>query len=162
MSSFEHYSGYEVIMAAMQVEKNGHLFYSTMAQRNDGVVSELFSWLAQDEVEHLDRLKRLAETFADDEAWGDDEFLPYLNRFRDSEIFPSAERLELVLGGADANLKLLELALEAEEKFAAYFNKASAIATSDEGRNAFTWLAQEEERHARIISARISKLTSDR
>ena len=160
MSTCEHYSGYEVIMAAMQVEKNGHRFYSSMAQRSGDLVSELFSWLAQDEVEHLRRLERLVEKFEGDEAWGDDEFLPYLHRFRDSEIFPTAEQLEQVLDRTDSDRQILELALAAEEKFAAYFHQASTIAKSEEGREAFVWLAQEEERHARIICARISKLSS--
>lgn len=160
MSGIEHFSGYEVIRAAMEVEKNGHRFYSSMAQRaSDPLVKELFGWLAQDEVEHLRRLNRLEEQFEDDMIWADEEFLPYLQQFRDSEIFPSVAQLEQVLSGDHADLEVLELALEAEEKFAAYFRKAEANARSGDGKEAFAWLAAEEERHARVIRERRDKLS---
>lgn len=160
MSGIQHFSGYEVIRAAMDVEKNGHRFYSSMVERTDNeLVKELFGWLAQDEVEHLRRLKKLEEKFEDDMIWADDEFLPYLNHFKDSEIFPTAERLDKVLAEADADLKVLDLAIEAEEKFSAYFRKAEANARTEDGKESFAWLAAEEERHARIIRERRDQLS---
>lgn len=161
MSAIEYFSGHEVIRAAMQVEKNGHRFYSSMANRSgEPLVTELFGWLAQDEVEHLRRLTRLAETFSEEESWSDEEFAPYLNHFRDSEIFPDPDRMDQVLGANDADLRVLDLALEAEEKFAEYFRKAAELAGSADGKAAFAWLADEEERHARIIRERRAKLAA--
>lgn len=160
MSGIKYFSGFEVIRAAKEVEKNGHRFYSSMVERTgNALIKELFGWLAQDEVEHLRRLKKLEEKFDDDLMWADDEFLPYLNRFKDSEIFPTAERLEQVLAEQGADLKVLDLAIEAEENFAAYFRKAEENARTDDGKEAFAWLAGEEERHARIIRERREKLS---
>ena len=163
MSGIKHFSGFEVVRAAKEVEKNGHRFYSTMSQRaTHPLLKELFSWLAQDEVEHLRRLNQLESRYQDG-AFADDEedFLPYLSRFSDDKIFPDAERLEAVLRDADADIKALDLAIEAEEKFSEYFQKASTLAQSDDGREAFAWLAGEETRHARILKERRSQLIAD-
>lgn len=162
MSSIKHFSGFEVIRAAKEVEKNGHRFYSTMSERAvDPTLKELFTWLAQDEVEHLRRLNQLEATF-EDGAFSDyeEEFLPYLNQFSDTRIFPDAERLEAVLKTDNADVQALDMAIEAEEKFAAYFQKAADVAQSTDGKEAFTWLAGEEVRHAKILKERRAKFAS--
>ena len=159
MSGIKYFSGLEVIMAAKEVEKNGHRFYSTMSEKaSDPLLKELFTWLAQDEVEHLRRLNQLEANykeglFADCE----EEFLPYLSQFSATKIFPDAERLEAVLKTESADIQALDMAIEAEEKFAEYFLKASALAQSEDGKEAFSWLAGEELRHAKILKERRAK-----
>ena len=156
MSGIKYFSGFEVVRAAKEVEKNGQRFYSTMAERaDDPQLKELFAMLAQDEVEHLRRLNQL-ETKYQDGLFTDceEEFLPYLNQFSDTKIFPDAERLEAVLKTDSADLQALDLAIEAEEKFAAYFLKASQLAQAEDGKDAFAWLAGEEVRHAKILKER--------
>lgn len=156
MSGIKHFSGFEVIRAAKEVEKNGHRFYSTMADRaSDPTLKELFAWLAQDEVEHLRRLGQLEAKYQDGAfSDGDDEFLPYLSQFSDAKIFPDAARLEAVLKTDNADLQALDMAIEAEEKFADFFQRAAALALTDDGRDAFAWLAAEEVRHARVLQER--------
>ena len=66
MSGIKHFSGFEVIRAAKEVEKNGHRFYSTMSERaSDPALKDIFTWLAQDEVEHLRRLNQLESKYQD-------------------------------------------------------------------------------------------------
>jgi len=162
MSGIKHFSGFEVIRAAKEVEKNGHRFYSTMSERaSDPALKDLFTWLAQDEVEHLRRLNQLESKYQDGSfADYEEEFLPYLNRFSDDKIFPDAERLEAVLKTDNADLQALDMAIEAEVKFAEYFEKASGLAQSDDGKEAFAWLAGEESRHARILQERRAKYSA--
>ena len=90
MSGIKHFSGFEVIRAAKEVEKNGHRFYSTMSERaTDAALKDLFAWLAQDEVEHLRRLHQLEAKYQEGSfADYEEEFLPYLKRFSDDRIFP--------------------------------------------------------------------------
>lgn len=158
--SIQHFSGFEVIQAAMEVEKNGHRFYAAMALRAvNQTVKELFAMLAQDEVEHLKRLKGLETKYAEGVFFdNEEEFLPYLQRFRDSEIFPSEESLAGVVDSPELDMKALDLAIEAEEKFATYFQTAADNARDTDGKEAFTWLAAEEERHAEILKKRRSLL----
>jgi rubrerythrin len=162
MSGIEQFSGFEVIRTAMEVEKRGHRFYSSVALRaQDETVREIFSWLAQDEVSHLKTLDDLVGHYQEGSFWDDEEtFLPYLRRFSEEEIFPSSERLEAVLAGENADLNSLDLAIAAEEGFADYFRRAAQHARTADGREAFTWLAAEEDRHAAILRERRARLTS--
>jgi rubrerythrin len=164
MSGVSDFSGFEVIRAAMEVEKNGHRFYSVMAKRAQSELArEIFSWLAQDEVQHLKTLESLVPKYEDGAFWeSEDEFLPYLQRFKDKEIFPSSERLEIALREDDPDIKTLDLAIEAEERFAEYFHKATEQARTAEGREAFHWLAKEEDRHAAILQERKEKILAAR
>lgn len=160
MTGMEEFSGFEVIRAAMEVEKKGHRFYTAVAARaKSETAREVFSWLAQDEVVHLRRLEELAPQYQEGAFWEDEEvFLPYLRRFAESEIFPSAERLEAALQGADPDLLALDLAIEAEERFADYFHQAARQARTTDGREAFAWLASEEDHHAAILKDRRARL----
>ena len=162
MTGVEDYSGFEVIRAAMEVEKNGHRFYRSMVDKvRSEVTREVFSWLAQDEVQHLRTLEGIMPLFGQGAFWEDeDQFLPYLRRFADERIFPDPERLEGLIGDGDPDLQALDLAIEAEEKFAAFFQLAARQARNNDGRQAFAWLASEEERHAAILKERKEKLLS--
>jgi len=160
MTGIEDYSGFEVIRAAMEVEKNGHRFYNAMVQKaKSEMAKELFSWLAQDEVQHLKTLEGLVPKYEEGAFWEDeDQFLPYLRRFSDQQIFPSAQRLEEVLQRMESDLQALDLAIEAEEKFAEYFHLAAENARNKDGKEAFAWLAGEEDRHASILKERKEKI----
>lgn len=160
MTGIEDYSGFEVIRAAMEVEKKGHQFYSAMVQKaKSDLAREIFSWLAQDEVQHLKTLEGLVPKYEEGAFWEDeDQFLPYLRRFSDQQIFPAPERLDEVLQKEESDLQALDLAIEAEEKFAEYFHMAAQNARNKEGKDAFTWLAGEEDRHASILKERKEKI----
>ncbi len=160
MTGVEDYSGFEVIRAAMEIEKNGHRFYSAMvAKAHSELAREIFSWLAQDEVQHLRTLEGIIPRFQEGAFWEEEEeFLPYLRRFAEDRIFPAPERLEAVLGSGDTDLQALDLAIEAEEKFSEFFSLAARQARNVDGRQAFAWLAAEEGRHAAILKERKAKL----
>jgi rubrerythrin len=160
MSGVEDFSGFEVIRAAMEVEKNGHRFYSAMVEKaHSELAKEIFTWLAQDEIQHLRTLETLEQKYQDGAFWEDEEqFLPYLSRFRTEQIFPSPERLEGVITGEGSDLIALDLAIEAEEKFAAYFHLVAKNAKTEDGKEAFTLLAAEEDRHAALLKERKNQL----
>ncbi len=161
MSGVEDFSGFEVIRAAMEVEKQGREFYSTMSTRaHSEMARDIFSLLAQDEIAHLKTLENMVPKYQDGEFWENEElFLPYLRRFSSERVFPSTEQVEKVLRSNQPDCQLLELAIEAEEKFAEYFRLASEHSRSADGKEAFAWLAGEEERHAKILKDRREKLT---
>jgi rubrerythrin len=162
MSGVEDFSGFEVIRAAMEVEKNGHRFYSAMVEKaHSELAKEIFTWLAQDEIQHLQTLETLGKKYQDGAFWDDEEqFLPYLSRFKTEQIFPSPARLEGVIKGEGSDIIAIDLAIEAEEKFAEYFHFVAQNAKTDDGKEAFTWLASEEDRHATLLKERKTKLLS--
>ena len=77
MSETDYFSGFEVIRAAMEVEKNGHRFYSSMVEKAyTDLAREMFAMLAQDEVAHLQTLEKLAPKYQDGQFWENEaEFL---------------------------------------------------------------------------------------
>lgn len=160
MSGIKDFSGIEVIKAAMEVEKSGRIFYTTMAESAESEIArEIFSRLAHDEIEHLNTLKGMEQKYSDAGYWQDEaEFLPYLQRFQAREIFPSQSRLEEVLAQENVDMKVLDLAIEAEDGFAEFFGKAAEHAADADGKEAFTWLAEEEERHAKVLRERKARL----
>jgi len=160
MSGVEDFSGFEVVRAAMEVEKRGRAFYSAMAARTDDAeLQSLFVRLAQDEVEHLHRLEKLVAHYVRGAFWEDEETaLPYLQRFHDGEIFPSEALLNAALGAPSPELAALTLAIRAEEGFAMFFQSAAERARSSEGREAFHWLAREEQSHAALLRERMERL----
>lgn len=110
-------------------------------------------------MQHLRTLEELVPKYQEGSFWDDEEqFLPYLCRFADKEIFPSSERLEEVLQEPQSDLRALDLAIEAEEKFAEYFHRAAGAARTADGRDAFAWLAAEEDRHAAVLKERKAQL----
>jgi len=160
MSVTDYFSGFEVIRAAMEVEKHGHRFYSSMVEKAyTDLAREMFALLAQDEVAHLQTLEKLAPKYQEGEFWENEaEFLPYLQQFDDKSIFPTVEQVENALSSEEGDIKALDLAIIAEEKFAEYFQKAAEHARTDDGKIAFSWLAGEEDRHATILKDRKEKI----
>jgi len=160
MSATEFFSGFEVIRAAMEVEKNGHRFYSSMVEKAfSPLAREMFSLLAQDEVAHLRTLEKLADGYQEETFWtNEEEYLPYLQQFNDKAIFPSAEQVAAALVSEAGDIKALDLAIQAEVEFAEYFNKAAEHARNAEGKKAFAWLGREEERHAKLLQDRKAKI----
>ena len=161
MAAIDQFSGFEVIRAAMEVEKSGRAFYTTMAESAESEVArDIFRRLAHDEIEHLNTLQRMEEKYVDGDFWQNEaEFVPYLQRFREKEIFPSRDRLEEVLKMDNVDIRVIDLAIEAEESFAAFFRKAEAHAVTADGKDAFGWLAEEEEKHARVLKERRARIT---
>lgn len=163
MTGLEDYSGFEVIRTAMEVEKSGHLFYKAVAAKaRSPLAREIFTWLAQDEVGHLKTLEGLVSRYQQGAFWEEEDFvLPYLRRFADKELFPPADRLAELLDAENFDARALDLAIAAEDRFSDYFRGAAKHARNEEGREAFTWLAEEEARHARILQERKAKIFGD-
>ena len=160
MSAIEIFSGIEVIKAAMEVEKSGRLFYTTMAESAEGdIARDIFKRLAHDEIEHLNTLKGMEKKYVDSDYWQDEaEFLPYLQRFQAQELFPSSSRLEKVLKMDNVDIRVIDLAIEAEDAFAEFFAKAAEHALDADGKEAFAWLADEERRHAKVLRERKTRI----
>ncbi len=162
MKGTQDFSGFEVVRAAMEVEKSGHAFYASMAEKAlNPTARELFALLAHDEIGHLKTLEKLLPKYEQGSYWdNEEEFVPYLRRFSAGEIFPTAERLASALLSSDLDLKAIDLAIEAEDKFAEFFHKAAASALDPDGKEAFTWLAAEEETHGRILRERKARIVA--
>lgn len=164
MSKTNEFSGFEVIRTAMEIEKAGHVFYSEMSRLASQIqLRHLFNKLAEDEVQHLQTLQRLIENnFQGGAFWeNEQDYLPYLNRFEEFELFPKREKLIATLKSTTADRQILELAIAAEIRFSEYFAVAALYARTEEGKEAFSWLACEERQHAELLTQRLTDIPDE-
>jgi rubrerythrin len=92
--NMERFSIREVIEQAIQTEKLGHKFYTTMAERfkeNEGMI-RLFETLAVKELLHEKAFSELKETVGGDEPEGWEEVSQYLRAIVESEFFLGKEK----------------------------------------------------------------------
>lgn len=96
----------EVIEQAVQTEKLGHQFYTTMAERfkkESEDLNKLFTTLAEKEVRHEKTFSELLGMIGDSEPEGWEEVSQYMRAMVESEFFlgkdkslPSMERIKTV------------------------------------------------------------------
>lgn len=85
----ERFSIREVIEQAVQVEKLGYQFYTSMAQkfREDEGLNKLFSTLADKELRHEKTFLELKELVGDSEPQGWEDASQYMRAIVESEFF---------------------------------------------------------------------------
>ncbi len=85
----ERYSIREVIEQAIQTEKLGYEFYSTMKERfkDDERFTRLFTTLAEKEITHEKRFSELLDIIKDEEPQNWEEASEYLKAIVESEFF---------------------------------------------------------------------------
>ena len=100
----------EVIEQAVQTEKSGFDFYSSMAEKfkENSELKKLFTLLATHETKHGKRFADLIEKIGDEEPENWDEVSQYINALVDSEFFlgkdtclPSLEHVKTALEAID-------------------------------------------------------------
>jgi rubrerythrin len=106
----EKFSISEVIEQAVQTEKLGYQFYTTMAERfkKDEKLTKLFTTLAEKELRHETTYKELKDVVGDREPEGWEEVSQYLRAIVESEFFlgknkslPSMEHIKTVNDAVD-------------------------------------------------------------
>ncbi len=107
----------EILEAAIQIEKNGQLFYELMGEKAaDRSALEVFKRLAAQEKEHLAHLRELAGSLADPpETWEREEFSMYMAELAESHVFAadgSGEKAARELAG---DLAAVELGIRFEK-----------------------------------------------
>lgn len=107
----------EILEAAIQIERNGQLFYELMGQRTaDKTASEVFKHLAQQEKEHLAHLRGLANGLADPPAtWEREEFSMYMADLAESHVFRGDDSAEKAAAEMTGDLAAVELGIRFEK-----------------------------------------------
>ncbi len=101
----ERFSIREVVEQAVQTEKLGYEFYTSMAQRfeKDEGLKKLFTTLAEKEIRHEKTFTELLESIGDEEPEGWDDITLYMRAVVESEFFlgknkslPSMENIKSI------------------------------------------------------------------
>jgi rubrerythrin len=107
----------EVMEAAVQVEKNGQLFYQKMSQQALAPgARKVFSYLADKEKEHILDLERLAGRLPDPpETWEREEFTMYMSDLAAEHVFRTDGSGEASAAAVRADVEAVDLGVRFEK-----------------------------------------------
>lgn len=142
----ENYSINEVLEQAVQTEKLGYEFYTSMAKRfaENEELGKLFDTLALKERSHEKRFQDLKETVKDDKLTDWYEVSKYLRVIVESEFFIGKEKSLPSLGHVTTISDAVEFALGFEKETLLYFY---ALRDVVQEKNAVDEIISEEKSH---------------
>ena len=149
-------SGAEVFSLAMEIEKSGNAFYSTVAaETSDAALRELFTFLAREEMRHHEFFRALAgrigELEVDREAW--EESSAYIRAMTDGRLFVGQERAIHAARGVRSVREAIDTAIGFEKDTLLFFHEIVAV-TPERSRQAARQIIEEEKRHVLALSQR--------
>ena len=143
----------EALAASIEMEKKGYDFYTKTAQKSPNKnTQEVFTWLANEELKHIEAIKR----FYDNELSGDksnfDEVIggadPKQARAAIVKLFDSFEK-NIPVDKED--LDALNFGRDFENRGEQFYREAAEKATDSDVKKLFNFLVEEERRHFRLI-----------
>lgn len=157
---FEHLEEKEAVKRAALIEINGYRFYTKLAERaENGQARDIFKKLADDERRHLKVLEMkffpeagFAEEITEEEILIED----YLERKGVPDIFTRHINVEALVHSIDSPKKALLIALDTEKHSVDYFEHLSKRCKTEEGRNIYLELVQEEKAHVSQIQGMLA------
>ncbi|MBD3170293.1 MAG: hypothetical protein GF307_12480 [candidate division Zixibacteria bacterium] len=143
----------EALAASIEMEKKGHEFYTRTAQKSPNKnTQEVFTWLANEELKHIEAIKKFHENELAGDKSNFDEIV--------GSVDPKQARAAIVklFDGFEKNvpvdkedLDALNFARDFENNGEQFYKKASEKASDPDVKKLFDFLVEEEQRHFRMI-----------
>jgi rubrerythrin len=136
---------------AIQFESDGHDYYQRLAdEMNDPAVKGLFALLAEDEKDHIARVREIYEELKDKPGWPSvDSMIARQSGSYDAFELASQKCAGI---GCDAGVtQAIDKAITMEEAGIAFYSQRLDQATCDAEAKFFTALVEEEKRHLEIL-----------
>ena len=149
-------SGGEVLSLAMEIEKSGHAFYSTVAEDgSDPALVEFFRFLAAEESRHLRYFEalrgELGDFSIDAEGW--EETSGYIKATTDGRFFTGEGRAIGAAKGVSGFREALDVAISFEKDTLLFFYEILSV-TPERTRESVREIVEEEKRHVLMLSQR--------
>jgi len=147
-------SGGEVFSLAVEVEKSGHAFYSTVAQESsDRALVELFTFLSEEENRHLRHFEGLRKELGDFAIDGDEweETSNYIKATTDGRFFVGEDRAIRAAHAVRDARDALDIAIGFEKDTLLFFHEILAV-TPERTRESAHRIIEEEKRHVLMLS----------
>jgi rubrerythrin len=148
----ERYSISEVIEQAVQTEKLGYAFYTSMAARfsEDGKLKKLFETLAKKEQVHEQMFSELKDIVNEEAAVDWDEVSQYLRAIVESEFFLGKNKALPAMGHLKTVEDAVKFAMGFEKETLLYFHSVKDVIKEkdvvdeiiNEERSHIMWLAK--------------------
>ncbi len=151
----------DIIRRAYQLEVDGHTFYSMTADRAEKpAVKSLFARLAQDERQHQEYLREVAEHYRehDPSAFDVRGHVPDMSAFSNA-VFTDEVRQQAE--GAEFEAGVLSVGMTIESNAIAHYTEASRGAPDDKARAFYQFLAVWERQHLVALQNAYKAMRSD-
>ncbi len=151
----------EVLRKAYQVEVDGYTFYSMTAERaTKPAVQELFTKLAEDEIQHQAFLRSVGREY---DSKGVQAFALNLRspelRAINQAVFTAKFREQAA--GAEFEMGVLSVGMTLETNAYTYFSNAAAGATEEEVKKFYQFLADWEKQHFNALQTLYNSVRTD-
>ncbi|NLN41345.1 MAG: ferritin family protein [Clostridiales bacterium] len=157
----------EAIKMAMDIEKRGERFYTTVGNKLDKEeIKEIFMDLAQQEREHKETFEELYKNAANYKEKFDDTYLfnpdisNYLSAMVETVVFPSDEKLDEILENIDNAEDALKLGIQAEKDSILFYTEMIIYSKLVEAKEAFRKLLNEEKKHLIDLQKKLQEIRS--
>jgi rubrerythrin len=149
------YGPYEAVMLGVQLEDDGYAFYSQVAEASlDYRVKDLFSFLAEAEIEHKRIIRDEIEPMFAPEWYRDEDqemMADYLRNVEKQPVFPDpGKAMEFAKSMQDAH-RAVDIGILAEERARDYFAFLRDATLDQDGKDAFQRLHLEEIKHLELL-----------
>jgi rubrerythrin len=149
------YGPYEAITLGIQLEDDGYTFYSAVAGASvDHRVKNLFSYLAEAEIEHKRVIREEIEPLFQPEWYREEDqqmMSDYLRDVEEQPVFPEPDKaIEFAKSMKDAH-RAIDIGILAEERAMAYFAFLRDATQDEQGKGIFQRLYLEEIKHLELL-----------
>jgi rubrerythrin len=159
---FEQFEEQEAVKKSAMIEKNGYAFYSQLIEKfTDAKVLEVLKQLRDDEKKHLATIEHkyfkeagFGDTITNEEL----EVELYVERKGVPDLFTRNIDMKKLIASIDNPRQALLLAMDTERHSVVFFENLAKEATSEEARDIYSALANEEKGHVEQIRVLLASL----
>lgn len=145
----EYFKASELLEFAIQIEKNGEIFYRAAAKKSGSdKVRNMFLYLAEEEVKHRNTYKALlksTEDYQPPEIYPG-EYFRYLQAYADQHIFVNKEVIEKKAEMTKSDIEAIDLAMGFEKDSILYYLEMIDHVPENE-KNIIDRIVKEEHSH---------------
>lgn len=156
MNNNDSPSALRALQTAMQLERDGHAFYTRVAAEvADPSGRAMFLVLAQDELDHLTKLAAAYQSMVRTVRWS----VGPLGKMKRPRIFPQSGQGKGRVAPATHELAAVERGIQVEKDSIAFYSQAAEETADPEGRAIYRYLVGQEEGHLAILQGQHDHLT---
>jgi rubrerythrin len=146
----------QAMKAAIEMEKSGHRFFTEASNKvSHEVGRKLFSRLAAEEIDHMRTFEKIFGEVSGGKDWK--EAMRAIQPAKRVPYFDEA-RKQFKSEDLHVELEYLKKALDLERNAMEFFEKAIAEAETEQAKEIFTRILEEEKAHYDLIQAEIDSV----
>jgi rubrerythrin len=141
----------EILKMAILMEKRGHAFYSTVAEKsNDDEIRHVFLTMAEEETQHVKFLSEQYISYEKDHTFTRVD-LPDLALEGYAKLILS-EEMKTKISSAGFEAAAISAAIDFEKKAIEVYSSQAATSSDPNEKALYLWLAEWEKGHLKVLS----------